>query len=154
MNSTQSLDPELKQLMVGVINKNGACKNGPKYCVRHRVEKNNMSSVCWKNSGAPLMFTDNNDEWTIYGVASGSGHDRPLCASDQPRYYTSVPKFLTWIKRKLANNRYSPKQPEATKFAHVKTTKKAHEKRSTTDRPVHHIHPIIDYKKKFLDDKN
>lgn len=148
------MDPELKQLIVGVINKRGACKNGPKYCVRHRIEKKNMSSVCWKNSGAPLMFTNNDDEWTIYGVASGSGHEKPLCSSDQPRYYTSVPKFLTWIKRKLVNNRNSPKPPEETTLSHVKTTKKAHEKHTTAPDRLVHIHPIIDYKKKFLDDEN
>lgn len=102
INNSSSVDPILKQLVVRVMqNTTGTCQNDARYCVKHRVEEKKLSSVCWLNLGAPLIFYEKG-HWTIYGIASSSNDahsNSQLCKPNRPRVYSRVPKHMEWINR-------------------------------------------------------
>src|SRR4051812_20560033 len=85
------------QTTLKVINGDKLCQlqNDLTYC----THGDNGHDSCFGDSGTPIMYLSGNNRWYVYGVLSYGDDDH--CYRMQATYYTSVPKYLTFLERAL-----------------------------------------------------
>ena len=74
------------------------------FCALDTTGKEERASICFGDSGGPIIVRDNN-KWVLIGIISYvSGHvsqdkSKYYCDNYSPSFFTSVPYFLEWISK-------------------------------------------------------
>jgi secreted trypsin-like serine protease len=94
---------ESKHEKCSIFLSNSSLEKNSNYCAMGQ-----NSNMCVGDSGGPLMnFEEESARWTLLGIVSYvSGYfsketNKYMCGQNMPSFYSSVPFYLSWIKKHL-----------------------------------------------------